>query len=256
MFADAGTRSETRERLQIVLPVHNEAESIAGVLSEIHAALAPTLEIEFILSEDGSRDGTPEVLRELATRLPAIVMSEPRRKGYARAVLDALDRAETTHVLFLDSDGQYDPRDFWDLYAHREAYDVVKGWRKPRSDTFTRRLMSRAFGLVHRMFFRVSLHDASCSFVLMRRAAVRPLLPELGVLTEGFWWEFTARAALHGLRILEVPVRHRPRAAGQTRVYHPGAVPGIAWRNLRGLFVIWREARRVRPTPRGQDHDD
>ena len=241
-----------RARIQIVMPVHNEADTIEQVLREIHAELSSRLEVEFILSEDGSRDGTPGVLQRLAGEFPIKLITGPERKGYARAVTDAFRLVDADWVLFLDSDGQYVPADYWRFHPYRETHDLIVGWRVRRVEPLGRRLMSRSFGLLHRLLFHVPLHDPSCSFVLMRRELITQLLPGLGRLTEGFWWEFTARAHARGATIKEIPVQHRLRAQGQTRVFHPSAIPRIALRNVSGLLAIRGEIRRAAaPRTRG-----
>jgi hypothetical protein len=73
----------------------------------------------------------------------------------------------------------------------------------------------------------------------MKRSVISTIVPQLGLLTEGYWWEFIARAMKAGIRIGEVPVSHRLRSSGHTVVYTPTRVPGIAWRNGMGLLKIW-----------------
>ena len=99
--------------------------------------------------------------------------------------------------------------------------------------------MSGAFKLVYERLFPVRLKDPSCPYLLITRPALdRVLVGDLGILTQGFWWEFNARAAGAGLKVTQVPVSHRVRAAGVTQVYKPRRIPGIATKHLRGLWAL------------------
>jgi hypothetical protein len=107
--------------------------------------------------------------------------------------------------------------------------------------------MSNAFGFVYRLLFPIRLRDASSSFLVAHRSAVDLIFAgRIGLLKEGFWWEFMARAFSLGLRVVETPVRHRSREAGTTRVYKLDRIPGIAIRHLAGLFALRRELRDIR----------
>ena len=118
--------------LEVLLPVHNEAESIESTLDEIYQAISRVTNMRFIISEDGSSDGTPQILQDLATRYPIKLISGPERKGYSRAVIDGLKMVEAPYVLCLDSDGQCDPADFAEFWSKRERANVLIGWRVDR----------------------------------------------------------------------------------------------------------------------------
>lgn len=230
--------------IDIVLPVHNEGASIATTLREFHRVvmLEGGQPIRFVVCEDGSSDDTVPVLQTLAAELPLKLISDPVRKGYSRAVIDGFRAATSEWVGFIDSDGQCDPADFFALSALREGHDLVMGWRRPRSDPWVRKAMSGAFKAVYRLFFNVPVHDPSCPYLLINRGGLEKiLLGNVGILKQGFWWEFLARAVAMYLRIVEVPVRHRARASGMTQVYRPAKVPRIALEHLLGLYHLHRE---------------
>ena len=108
--------------------------------------------------------------------------------------------------------------------------------------------MSRAFRVVFSTLFSVSLRDPSSPYLLIRRPALeRVLATDPGILPQGFWWEFYARAAHLGLSMTEVPVAHRARSAGRTQVYLPTKIPRIALVHLVGLVRLRRELRSHRP---------
>jgi dolichol-phosphate mannosyltransferase len=225
--------------LQIVMPVHNEAEVIGTTLKEWHQELSPWMSFQFIIAEDGSKDGTPEVLTKLAAQYPVLLDMSEKRRGYTGAMIAGMRLSTAPYVLAVDADGQFDPKDFKKFWEKRAGYPLLIGWRLVRADVLARKIMSNAFKALHRGLFGVKLHDASCGYVLMQRAAMETLLPELGLVPEGFWLEVTARARRRGIAVEEVPINHRSRTAGTTVVYKPWRVPGIAWRNASGLLRVW-----------------
>ena len=159
-------------------------------------------------------------------------------------VLAGLGAAQSEWVLAMDGDGQCDPRDIVRLWDARTDVDIVIGDRQQRCDSAARRVASRAFGLVYRTVFRVGVADPSCPLVLLRRAAAAPLLPALGHMPYGWWWEFVAAAHRHGLMFAEVPIAHRPRRDGETQVFSPLAMPRLAVTQLGGLARLWLAMRR------------
>ena len=198
--------------------------------------------IRFVVCEDGSRDDTVPVLQKVATELPVKLISDPVRKGYSRAVIDGFRGTTSDWVGFIDSDGQCDPADLFVLAALRGGHDLVMGWRSPRSDPWIRKAMSGAFKAVYRLFFRVPVHDPSCPYLLINRAGLEKIMSgNVGILKQGFWWEFLARAVAVNLRIAEARVSHRVRASGVTQVYRPAKVPHIAAEHLLGLYRLRRE---------------
>lgn len=231
-----------RPRLDLVMPVHNEGASIEATLLEWYDELRGRIDVRFVVCEDGSRDNTKEVLRSLERRLPMHLDMVEGRRGYGGAMTVGLRASTTPHVLTSDSDGQIDPRDFWAVWEQRDAADMVVGWRVNRADTLVRRMMSRTFRFYHRSLFGTPLHDPSCNVMLMKRSVIDAVAPKIGLMSEGFQWEFVARALKAGVTIAEVPLNHRQRSSGTTVVYKPSKIPGIAWRNGTGLLKIWLES--------------
>lgn len=230
--------------LEILLPVHNEAGSIEATIREIFEELSSQASIRFLVCEDGSTDGTPEILRRLAESLPMNLILSGQRKGYSRAVKDGMKALRAPYLLCLDSDGQCDPADFVRLWSLRSTADMLLGWRVNRADSLLRKCMSRAFYLIYQILFDVPVHDPSCPYVLVRKNVVHEVLDQLGAMQQGLWWEFVARVHRQGFSILEVPVNHRLRSSGTTQVYKLRKLPGIGWRHLLALFEIWFQTRR------------
>jgi len=99
--------------------------------------------------------------------------------------------------------------------------------------------MSGSFRLAHRLLFGTTLHDPSCNVMLIKRSVLEKLCPLMLPMVEGFQWELVARAKQAGVKIGEVPIRHRTRASGGSVVFRARRIPAIAWRNGIGLVRVW-----------------
>jgi glycosyltransferase involved in cell wall biosynthesis len=234
------------EPIDIILPAHNEGDAIGDTLREFYQVVFNRYQIpiRFIVCEDGSTDKTVEVVEDLAREIPLLLISSPVRKGYSRAVIDGLRASTSETVGFIDSDGQCDPEDFARIHEsfHKTGCDLLIGYRNPRRDHWIRLVMSSLFKLMYHLYFRPGLRDPSCPYLMIKRPALERILSgKVGVLKQGFWWEFAARAAALKLSIQQEPVTHRIRSAGETQVYKPAKVPRIAWEHLRGLSRLKAE---------------
>jgi glycosyltransferase involved in cell wall biosynthesis len=220
------------------MPVHNEAGKIEKVVSAFYEEIARKTEAEFTIAEDGSTDGTKQILQKMSTKLPIELYLDSERKGYARATKDALRKASSPYVFFSDSDGQYIPSDFWSLWDQRFVADLVIGRKVNRAEGLHRLILSRGFHAVTRILFGVKLHDIDCGFRLVRRTLLLSILDDVERLEYSFWAEFTIRALSSEARIVEVPIQQRPRAEGDSRIYSPRKLPIIVAKQLLGLFRL------------------
>jgi len=217
--------------IDVVLPAHNEGDGIASTLREFYEVVTTKggIAVRFVVAEDGSTDNTVEVLNGLKDEFPLQLLSFSERKGYSKAVVDGLRATTSDVVAFIDSDGQCDPADFASLIEALPTADLVIGYRNPRHDAGYRKVMSFAFKTVYERIFPVRLKDPSCPFLLVKRPALEAILRgNPGLLRQGFWWEFNARAQSAGLTVRQLPVHHRARTEGETKVYRPAKIPGIA----------------------------
>ena len=232
------------DQLSVVLPVYNEAASIEHVLRDLHAKIVSRLRaVEWIVAQDGSTDATPQILERLAPELGIRLISGPVRKGYSRAVKDALALATRPWIFFTDSDGQQEPDDLFRLAeaVMRENADIAAGVKTPRRDPWPRLLLSRGLRAADRLILGAHFEDVNCGFRLMRRSVVQELLPHTGKLPQFVNAELLLRARAAGCRIVEVPVRHYARADGGSRGLPPARIPGEVARLVRGLFELRAE---------------
>ncbi len=201
--------------LSITIPVYNEVES----LPVLYARLRETLEQiglpwEIVLVNDGSRDGSDEVLDEFATRDQRVKVIHFRRNfGQTAAMMAGVDYAKGDVIIPMDADLQNDPKDIPSLLGKLdEGYDVVSGWRTNRKDhAIKRNLLSRIANRLISVVSGVHLHDYGCSLKAYRRSVIKD------VKLYGEMHRFIPiYASWSGARITEVPVEHHPRQFGQS----------------------------------------
>lgn len=219
-------------KLSVVVPVYNEVESLPRLVEAIATAVQPTgLNYEIICVDDGSRDGTTDLLRELAQSrgdLRGVLLR--RNYGQTAAMAAGFNHARGNVIVTLDGDLQNDPSDIPMLVAKlEEGYDLVSGWRKNRQDAaLTRLLPSKiANGLIG-WVTGVKLHDYGCSLKAYRSE----LVMDMNLYGELHRF-LPALAFIEGARITEVPVKHHARQFGQSKY---GL--GRTFRVLMDLFTI------------------
>jgi glycosyltransferase involved in cell wall biosynthesis len=228
------------EDISILLPAYNEAQTIESVVRDFHRNVATPLHSPIIVCEDGSTDGTKDVLARLAQELPVEVVSDAQRMGYAGGVKRGLLLTGGNAIFFSDSDGQYDPQDFWKLLNDLPEADMVIGCKVKREEPFHRILLARGFHVLARTLLGVRLRDMDCGFRIIRRSYVNAVVDSVMSLPYSFWAEFTMLGALRGFRIKEVPISHRGRLAGGTSIYQLNRLPRIIWAQFFGLLRLRR----------------
>lgn len=202
--------------LSVVIPVYNEVENLRPLLAEITAALAgQNLQYEVIFIDDGSKDGSFELLRQLSQQDSQVVAIRFRRNhGQTAAFAAGFAHAQGRYILTMDADRQNDPADIPALLAKiEEGPDVVNGWRQNRQDGFLlRKLPSYIANRLIARLSHVPLRDRGCSLRIFR-AEVTQELKLYGELHR-FIPEMVSAA---GFTMAEVPVNHRARVAGQSK---------------------------------------
>lgn len=202
--------------LSIVVPIYNEAESLPTLVKAISDAVRETsLSYEIICVDDGSRDGSTQILTELAQQrndLKAVILR--RNYGQTPAMAAGFECAEGQVIVTLDGDLQNDPADIPILIAKLdEGYDLVSGWREKRQDAaLTRLLPSKIANWLIGKVTGVKIHDYGCSLKAYRSE----LVADMNLYGELHRF-LPALAFIEGARITEIPVRHHPRRFGQSK---------------------------------------
>ena len=202
--------------LSILLPVYEEEES----LRPLFAQLLPVLDslgcrFEVVAVNDGSKDRSMEILREIAAERPEVRAINFRRNyGQTAAMMAGFDNARGDIIITLDADMQNDPADIPSLIAKiNEGYDVVSGWRAHRKDAaLSRNLPSRIANALISRISGVKLNDYGCTLKAYRRDVMQH------VRLYGEMHRFIPiYAHWMGARVIEIPVQHHARAFGKSK---------------------------------------
>ncbi len=218
--------------LSIVIPAFNEEPNVAAAIKRVSAVLQ-TLDwdYEIILVNDGSRDHTGEVAKSLIGQIPHLrVVEHYPNRGYGGALKAGFAAATKEWIAFIPSDNQFDFGEIRLLLDQSAGADIVAGYRANRQDPLIRKFNGLGWNSVVRVLFGYLVRDIDCGFKLFRRELLDHVtLDSNGAMIDT---EFLAGAKLRGYKIVEVPVTHLPRVAGNPT----GANLRVIVRAFRDLF--------------------
>ncbi|MGH7557113.1 MAG: glycosyltransferase family 2 protein [Gemmatimonadota bacterium] len=220
-----------RVTVSVVVPLFNEAPNVPPLVDAVRAAL-PGDDWELLLVDDGSKDGTAELIDEFARTDPRVrVLHFARNFGQTAAMEAGFDHARGDIVVSMDGDLQNDPRDIPRLIDELgRGYDLVTGYRENRQDKMvTRKIPSWiANGLIRRIT-GVRIRDTGCSLRAYRAHVLRPMV----LYSDMHRFIPAIAAATSGAKIAEIPVRHHPRRYGSSKY-------GLSrtWRVILDLLTI------------------
>jgi glycosyltransferase involved in cell wall biosynthesis len=202
--------------ISVVIPLHNEAESLATLHEELARVFAERElgPAEFLFIDDGSRDKSWTIVREVAARDARVRAFRLRRNfGKAAALTAGFQAARGEIVFTLDGDLQDDPAEIPKFLERLgQGFDVVSGWKKRRHDPWHKVYPSRVFNRLVSRMTGCHLHDHNCGFKVYRRE----VLEEIGIYGELHRF-IPVLAFSRGFRIGEVEVRHRARRFGSSK---------------------------------------
>ncbi len=234
-----------RPEVSIVVPVHNEAGNVAGLIAEIAAAMDGRA-YEMVFVNDASRDDTLAQLIALKPKYPMLrVLTHRQNAGQSRSIASGVRKARAAIVATLDGDGQNDPADLPDLINQLIRDDaphglaLIQGHRASRKDTWSKRLASRIANAVRGGLLRDDTADSGCGAKAFRREAFLQL-PYFDHMHRFM----PALMKAEGFAVENRPVNHRQRGAGQSNYTNFGralaAIPDLAG-------VMWLARRRRNP---------
>lgn len=202
--------------LSIVIPIYNEVDTLPYLIERVEQGLTEYLgTYEIICIDDGSYDGSTDLLKQLAVRhkcLRAIILR--RNYGQTAAMAAGFEHAQGHAIVTLDGDLQNDPQDILPLLKKLdEGFDLVSGWRRNRQDAaITRLLPSKIANLLIGKVTGVKIRDYGCSLKAYRAE----LVADMKLYGELHRF-LPALAFIEGARVTEIPVRHHARAYGQSK---------------------------------------
>jgi glycosyltransferase involved in cell wall biosynthesis len=226
----------TRPTISAVFPCYNDATTIGKLVDDVHAALEPlTDELEVVVVDDGSTDGSGDVLGALQTGRPWLhVVTHVRNRGYGAALISGFGAARHEWIFYTDGDGQYDAAEAALLVPlATEQIDIVQGYKIERADSWYRKVIGRSYHHVVKRLFRLPGRDTDCDFRLFRRRLIvdAPLTSTSGVVCVEMMRSFDRS----GARFIEVPVHHYARRTGSSEFFR---VASIA-RSAHQLLTLW-----------------
>ena len=241
--ASGGPGAAAALKLSAIIPVYNERYLVRELVHRVLAVTAPEIrEIEIIIVDDGSRDGSLEILRELAGEHPDRIrlLEQGRNQGKGAAIRRGIAAATGDLVIFQDADLEYDPRDYGRLVRPflEDGADVVYGSRFLPSDRrrvlyFRHTLGNRFLTLLSNCFTDLDLTDMETCYKVFRA----PLIKSLPIRSNDFAMEpeITAKVAKRDCRLFEVPISYLGRT------YREGKKIGMkdAWKALRAIIRFW-----------------
>jgi glycosyltransferase involved in cell wall biosynthesis len=228
--------------LSVVIPVYNEEENLPLLWPELRGVLEQlggTFEVVFV--DDGSRDRSAEIVRGLRDDDARVRLVRLKANAGETAATDAgFKAARGRRVVTMDADLQNDPHDIPALVRHLDEWDAVAGWRVNRAegDSLARRLSSRVANAVRNWISDESIQDSGCTFRAFRRECLRDLS-----LYRGSHRFIPTLLRMRGYRVVEVPVRNRPRRFGQSKY---GVLNRVFVASADLLAVRWMKSRLLR----------
>ncbi len=225
-----------------MLPAYNEEGNIEFVVRRALEILPEVVnDFEIIVVNDGSKDATPKIIDRLAGEDPRVRAIHQANKGYGGALTTGFEASTGNHVMFMDSDRQFDIADIRLLAPLVSSFDVVAGFRMERSDPIHRRINAEVFNIVVRVLFGVHLRDLDCAFKIFNGEMVRSLnLQSAGALINA---EMQAKLRRQGATLQQVGVSHYPRIAGTAT----GGNLRVIIRAMGETIILWRRMHRYQP---------
>jgi glycosyltransferase involved in cell wall biosynthesis len=200
--------------ISIVFLAYNEVETIEAEVIEFYSEIVAKLPgSEMIVAEDGSTDGTSEILQRLSREIGIVHLTSGERKGYRRALLDAIAATKHDYIFFSDTGRKHEAADFWKLYNRINDADLIVGCKTNREDQMHRKLLTLSYNMLIRSYFGIKgINDCDSGFRLFNKRVAKEIF-QCGKL---FFRELPAseivvRTIASGMRYIEVPVAYHQR---------------------------------------------
>lgn len=201
-------------QLSIILPAHNEAGNLPELIKKITDCMRELAwDYEVIIVNDGSTDGSEEVIENLQIDSRIKAVHHPKNRGYGAALRSGFSAATKEWIFFMDADGQFDIKEISRLAEYLDEADMIIGYRKNRQDHLVRKLNAQIFNLAVNILFGLWIRDIDCAFKLIKKEIVeRADLESDGALINT---ELLVRAKKLGYKIKQIPVSHYSRLSGE-----------------------------------------
>lgn len=232
------TNPETIE-ISIVVPVYNEKENLVLLDQEITKSIKPlNKNYEVILVDDGSMDGSSELIRALQEKNSTIrLIRFGHNHGQTAAFAAGFDKARGDIIVTMDADLQNSPSDIPLLLTAIKDYDVVCGWRHKRNDPWIKKISSKVANSVRNSLSDESIADTGCSLKAFRRECFKEIK-----LYNGMHRFFPTLMKMEGFSVTQVKVGHYPRIHGHSK-YNIRNRLFASFKDL--LAIRWMKKRQI-----------
>ena len=201
-------------KISVVIPVYNEVESVEQLYKELIKVLSSFDSYQIIFVDDGSSDGSVNVIQEIVENdINTNIIQFHRNYGKSAALGEGFKNADGEYIVTMDADLQDDPKEVPNLIAKlEEGFDLVSGWKKDRKDPLSKKIPSKFFNFITRLFTGVKIHDFNCGLKIYRQSVVKTL-----EIYGGRHRYIPALAGYKNFKVTEIIVNHRPRLYGETK---------------------------------------
>jgi glycosyltransferase involved in cell wall biosynthesis len=226
--------------ISLVAAAYNEVLNLEALYARVREVMGDARPWELILVDDGSTDGSQELIRKLSQRDPRVYgIFFGKNCGQTAALATGIRSARGELIATLDADLQNDPGDLPKLEEMLGSHDAVVGYRQKRRDNFVRRVSTKVANGIRNRLTGDTIRDTGCPLKLFRREAIQSI-----PLFEGMHRFFPTLLRYHGYSVVECPVSHRPRVAGVSKY----GVFNRVFKSLRDLFAVrWMRTRLIKP---------
>lgn len=223
-----------------VILAHNEVQIIESVIRDFYSKIISKLPgSELVIAEDGSTDGTKEILKRLISEIPELRWEEGKEKrGYVNAFKQAMSLPKNELILFCDCSGKHDPNDFWKMYPLMSEADMVVGYKVKRADPLYRLVTTKVFNALVNSYFHVNFKDINCPLRLFKKSKFLEVAAIQWVEKNLINFELTLRFHYSGYKVLQIPVTHLPRKNGISRGMPLNKIPKTVFQVLNNFSIL------------------
>ncbi len=179
MDAKLHINEEVDDSVSVIISAYNEVETIEQEIRSYYKTVVSQIPgSELIVAEDGSTDGTKQIISRLVNELNIIHSTAMVRKGYALALRDAVNLTKCPYIFLSDAGNKHNPKDFWRLYPFRNEFGHVIGIKSNRTDQLYRQFLTWGYNKFISFYFGIKVRDADSGFHILKQEIAKKVFNE------------------------------------------------------------------------------